>query len=72
MVSPENDIPNLQLPIAHIIRQALDDLPVEQKIEILEGPPRKNSFPIRLTYTSSHWKMYGNLKQNYLYKSKFK
>lgn len=32
MVSPENDIPNLQLPIAHIIRQALEDLPAAQQI----------------------------------------
>lgn len=37
MILPENDIPNLQFPIAHVIRQALDDLPVAQQYGLVES-----------------------------------
>lgn len=43
MNDPEKDIFNLDFPIAHIIREALSDLPADKKKEIL-GSLTENEF----------------------------
>ncbi len=39
MIDPDKDISNLDFPIAHVVRQALADLPDKRRAELLKSTP---------------------------------